>query len=322
MLITLPLCVVVSIPSMLLRCLPVSVTFRVRYTGRWINKLAQRIRSHRRLPEDFELKVLTPNEADVRYQSNFDFKPTKLGDFLCYDILMLIVENLHFTDIINLSHTSKSVREAVLPSVDYKRRLSLYKRYSCRVGYSSECWVCLNQVCIVISPQTSLFQSDNLQDCRIFRPFKETILTRHLDRCYPCCDSCYMENVQRSNHWWMKFRTCNCTFGNPSSTFVKWIFQPNPMVISSYLHKIPRGLCEQCVRLETHQIQAARQRRTNFELKDVRRAVACLKCSKQLQNGPIWWVCSSCKLECTSSCHPSWTSRVGGGGMDEEQGTA
>ena len=82
-----------------------------------------------------------------RYQGG-DGERSPLSDFLgVYDIFILIIEELHYLDVINLSQVSKSVRQSVLPPEDFERRLWVIECYTCRSPSKFRCWTCSNTTC-------------------------------------------------------------------------------------------------------------------------------------------------------------------------------
>lgn len=136
------------IPVLIFRCLPIRFKSRLRYATRYVTKAALWLTGPIVASKDIKLNILQPRKP-TRYDVQGPFKSTTLADFLCYDILMLIVEELHFVDVLNLSRTSKSVRQAVLPAEGYDKRLAHFKRYSCFSDSQAQCWVCLSQICSV-----------------------------------------------------------------------------------------------------------------------------------------------------------------------------
>jgi hypothetical protein len=72
-----------------------------------------------------------------------------LANFLCHDILMLIAEQAHYIDLINLSMTSRSLRQAILPPSEIGARSERLRIHACENGTKSQCWVCNIQICEV-----------------------------------------------------------------------------------------------------------------------------------------------------------------------------
>ena len=81
-------------------------------------------------------------------ESNPERQDQQYGGFLSYDLLMLIVRELHYVDVINLSLASRSLRDALLPRADIAARTQALRIYTCE-GSKSECSICGNQICPV-----------------------------------------------------------------------------------------------------------------------------------------------------------------------------
>ena len=65
-----------------------------------------------------------------------------------YDTLIALVQQMHYQDVLMLARTCKSIRNVVLPSHDFDRRLTVFSRYACG-QFKERCWICVNQVCEV-----------------------------------------------------------------------------------------------------------------------------------------------------------------------------
>lgn len=78
--------------------------------------------------------------------------PSPLSKFLdTYDMLMAVTEHLHYSDMISLGRTSKSLRNAVFPYDFVDQREAAYERYTCDVIGRAKCWLCDRQICSVSS---------------------------------------------------------------------------------------------------------------------------------------------------------------------------
>jgi hypothetical protein len=143
------------LPVGLFRCLPIKFKAKTRYARRYTAKTGLRA-AHTAEVQLEKLAKKVPRKkrgAETRYKGGAPGEPTNLADFLgIYDMLMLVAEDLHYADILNLSLTSKSVRESVLPAEDYDKRLKHFRRYTCESSSRTQCWVCTNQICTVSSP--------------------------------------------------------------------------------------------------------------------------------------------------------------------------
>lgn len=74
-----------------------------------------------------------------------------LARFLYWDILILVAQDLHYSDLISISLTSKQMRETILPRTDRQVRLSLLKKYTLDAKYTGQCDVCGVPACDVSS---------------------------------------------------------------------------------------------------------------------------------------------------------------------------
>ena len=66
-----------------------------------------------------------------------------------YDVLMLVIRNLHHVDLFNLSLASKSLRQLLFSTSDFATRSAALQVYTCSEGTKSQCWVCDTQICSV-----------------------------------------------------------------------------------------------------------------------------------------------------------------------------
>jgi hypothetical protein len=144
-------------PVYFFRCLPIKIKAKTRYARRYTAKTGLRAvdATEVQLEKLVKKMPIKKREVGVRYKGGVPGNPANLADFLgIYDVLMLVVEDLHYADILNLSLTSKRVRESVLPAEDYDRRLKHFRMYTCESKSKTQCWVCVNQICNVspISP--------------------------------------------------------------------------------------------------------------------------------------------------------------------------
>ncbi|KAJ4331808.1 hypothetical protein N0V87_008854 [Didymella glomerata] len=113
-------------------------------THKWIYRTwcptaaKRRVRAGRRLAVKAGMAVEQKTEAELRAwasrsrQRYIDTEPKDpvppLARFLCnYDALVLLVQQLHYMDVLMLARTCKSVRDVVLPSHDFDRRLTVPK---------------------------------------------------------------------------------------------------------------------------------------------------------------------------------------------------
>jgi len=144
------------VPRLLFRFLPIAVKSPVRFVRRYGVKAGQGLEEKSAM----QLKTLTKTSSGKGdkgvYEGKGNGEPAKLAEFLgIYDMLILVVENLHYVDLINLGLVSRSVREAVLPSEAYAQRMVHFKLYTCHRKGKRACWSCKMQICSVSAPRTT-----------------------------------------------------------------------------------------------------------------------------------------------------------------------
>ncbi|KAH8725845.1 hypothetical protein GQ44DRAFT_615225 [Phaeosphaeriaceae sp. PMI808] len=141
------------LPQILFRCLPFSLKTNVRFCRRYALKGSIGLERKAELGV-IELKDIykqNKRKGDPRYQGGTGSE-SPLSNFLSiYDMLIAVTEELHYSDVMNLSRVSKSVRDMVLPAHDFDHRIEAFKRYSCPGADKKGCWLCNKTVCTVSS---------------------------------------------------------------------------------------------------------------------------------------------------------------------------
>lgn len=253
------------------------------------------------------LKTQIFNKDNIARYQGTDGEPTQLAQFLgIYDMLMMVTQHLHYVDVLSLSSVSKSVRNSVLPHDDLHRRLTLFKRSTCRGGGArTPCSVCWIPICSDCFKATSFVQSAPLH---------------HLENCVPYCKSCYYQHVavkqtlQGTRH---KGIECKCVPDAPwLYTMYKRFVNPNtyrgPI---QDLREVPSSVCNTCFQLSVEEIKSKRTAAAKVMLKKGHSVHGyewsmCMRplCEKPLSVGPRFWVCTrpGCNKECTSSLHQAW----------------
>ena len=127
-----------------------------RYRVRYFSKSRQKTK----LETVSELQTLPSNHRHklsivLSSESKPERQHEQYGSFLSYDLLMLIVRELHYVDVINLSLASRNLRDALLPRADIAARTQALKIYTCEVR-KSECSICGNQICPVCQYQRAM----------------------------------------------------------------------------------------------------------------------------------------------------------------------
>lgn len=138
------------IPEYFFRCLPIKFKAEVRFGRRYALKSGLGIEQKAEL-EVNELKNVYRDSKRSKHRYNGgSCSPTPLSDFLgIYDMLMAVTEELHYSDVLNLSLVSKGVRHAVLPTEYFEQRRAAFLRYTCAGEKGESCWLCRKQICIV-----------------------------------------------------------------------------------------------------------------------------------------------------------------------------
>lgn len=115
---------------------------RIRYAFHYALKFERRIRGTE------ELSFVKPAPYMPRYEHNVSHP--KLQQILTIEhVLLELVSNLHYEDVINLSLSSKAVREAVYPGRDLEHRVPKLKKYCCEKQSKKECLYCNKKICRV-----------------------------------------------------------------------------------------------------------------------------------------------------------------------------
>jgi hypothetical protein len=145
------------LPEWFYRCLlPTSVKSKVRVGRRYALKNGHALAQTAEL-EVIELKSMYKERTinrGPRY-SGGTVTPSLLADFLSvYDMLMVVTQELHYTDVMALSCVSKSVRKAMLPAEFLEQRLHAFRRYTCSDKQQQSCWLCQKQICTVSQPHS------------------------------------------------------------------------------------------------------------------------------------------------------------------------
>lgn len=233
----------------------------------------------------------------MSYQSRQDGNPTPLANFLSiYDILILITEELHYTDIVHLTQVSKSVREAIIPTTDYAQRLAHFRLYTCSPTTKTQCWLCENQICA---------------NCKHERFLKQLPLYWHLDTCRPYCNKCYFGKIQHARPSQRQTPPhCRCKPATMKPNFLYRWWKGDAYFRDQQLAFITRLVCSDCNYMTDEDLLSRREESTRLELKDPgRRGMErCTVCEERLGRGPRWWVCGreSCGKECRDFCHAPW----------------
>jgi hypothetical protein len=147
------------IPAFFFRCLPISVKSRVRFARRYGMKAGQAVEEKSEMQMNNIKRKLERRDKDgLPNIVNSDGVSTHLAHFLAiYDILIMVTENLHYVDLLNLGLVSKSVRKVVQPT--NAQQMIHLKMYTCHRKTKTQCWICTNLVCEVSQAKIQPFLS-------------------------------------------------------------------------------------------------------------------------------------------------------------------
>jgi hypothetical protein len=129
-------------------------------TGKYLYQFSQRRRW--RTPEDVTELTLREKARDAPMTFKEQPAQSQLLRILSIEhILLPIARELHYTDVVNLSLTSKSVREVVFPTYDKKIRTEKLKQAACNGMFKQRCFCCNIMTCMVC--EAFLFGSQKSQ---------------------------------------------------------------------------------------------------------------------------------------------------------------
>ncbi|EGC46156.1 conserved hypothetical protein [Histoplasma capsulatum var. duboisii H88] len=271
--------IVATVPRYSIHFLPRPVQSQLRFRLRCINKMSQLVympvrEVRHQFPQSFTTskRHQPPEPKEVQCKSKNQRKP--LARFLHIDILTLVAQHLHYQDLVNLSLTSKEMRQTVFPD-----------------GHLGS-------------------ERGILRSCGESRPFTRPQLdTLHEETCQPYCSSCYYNKISiRLND---TDRCCNRNFPLTGSVHgSRGSFDTSPFGNSCLLCSICKTLPDSQCLAQLREREKTRMRRKLRHRKH-RDDFACRHCSKALPSwGPRWWVCEACGRECTDTLHPPWGFRA------------
>lgn len=100
-----------------------------------------------RRPRDLDIPQLVQYQPSDR---ELELPKTKLVDILCIEHLLLnIVGNMHYVDVVNLSLTCRATREVVFPRNDMEMRVPKLKASCCNKRTRKTCLYCNKIMCYV-----------------------------------------------------------------------------------------------------------------------------------------------------------------------------
>jgi hypothetical protein len=297
-------------PIYFFRCLPLSFKAPVRSGRRCVAKTAIGAGQKVEIMLSEVKNGFTKSKDLVEPYRNSYGTHTPLAQFLgVYDMLVMVTEHLHYTDVISLSTVSKSVRQAVLPSNEISRRLAMFRLYTCEPDKKTNCWSCTNQIC---------------ESCEVDFPVLESVASRHIENCIPYCASCYRTYTvrhPRARKNRMKGNPpCKCGRSSQEQTFLGRLFKRDDYYtesISSF--PIDRQVCRNCSQFTKEELFLRKAEEAMVMLKKGLKGngekwnkCANLGCCRGLGTGPRYWICKhyNCDNECSSTLHQAWGSKT------------
>jgi hypothetical protein len=244
---------------------------RIRFSYSYLIKFIRRARGAKKLNfveqqpyvnRDEHIPVMNPDLQQI---------------FNIEHILLNVVVHMHYEDVINLSMTSKAIRDAIYPSRDLKHRIPKLKKHCCRKESKKACLYCNKKIC---------------DDCQIEHLYPGLAGRRHVTTCQPYCSKCYYTQFSRHPRGYKP--PCKC--------------RQNDRALELQL------MCRTCGKRDTQEMQTTRHRRYIQEARDIAngkflkpgKKTRCGGCKKELESGTRFWVCGKCKGECRDTIHPSY----------------
>ncbi|KAF2680135.1 hypothetical protein K458DRAFT_107330 [Lentithecium fluviatile CBS 122367] len=270
---------------------------------------------------DFELPEITQYQAPDR---QFDMPKTKLMDVLFIEhILLDVVDNMHYEDVVNLSLACRAVREAVFPRNDLTMRIPKLKETCCQRGTRRACLYCNKIICFWCARRPHLPALPG---------------RRHTTACMPYCRTCYFTSFSQhpsgykrpcpghndkvpdqqqelcptcAQKWSPKMKICrerrfaqlarDIAFGRVP------LDPPIPKTQSSDVDASGTATASDAADMSGEErerdIENMVQRDKPIDGRH------CGKCKIELGSGMRWWVCGICRGECRDSIHPAFVKR-------------
>ncbi|EER29966.1 hypothetical protein D8B26_007239 [Coccidioides posadasii str. Silveira] len=255
---------------------------------RWISRPISILFCNTKLGSRFALRYLSKCLQAVRRTSNEKFQTSRAKDEDLTEksalalISAKVTDNWHYVDIVELSPTP-------IEQFGTNFELEKLRKYTCEGISKDKCRVCKIQIC---------------NSCSTLGPVWESQPYRHMTICKPCCTKCFYTSYYRIDRERRHKRTdhratCKVAHGN-----IKFAQRPNDA--------IQGRLCRLCEVKTPEQRQEILDTQDRLELqREARDHLACSRCNERLSsNGPRWWVCAYCDVECHDHIHPPWALGV------------
>lgn len=222
-----------------------------------------------------------------------------------------IASHVHYSDLVNVSLSSKRMRGAVFHSGGAEHRSELLAERSCEED-KGECWACAVVICSVCdflpSSWRSFFRSQlrlsvrNLQTCKVDKEKVTCPRTgRHMANCHAICARCYflrgtikpapfLATLKPGD---LSLQHCGCGCTDIGVSLEKYaVAKSQPTQTAS--------LCPHCGSVSPQQVSEFREERETRALQiSLRRRLYCATCEKRLPRTSMrWWICSAGNHEC------------------------
>jgi hypothetical protein len=266
-------------------------------------------------------------------------------------ILLPVVESLCYEDVINLSLTSRAVRETVYPHMDLEYRVPKLKKRCCDPETKKKCKYCNKPVCKVRSQ--SLFQhiaghpprfvisslpppvdigalhysrTNPSQNCETIFNCPGLTGSHHVTHCKPYCVSCYYKECTKLRVQHLpSVGPCKCALRLKAPSEDP-LCRTCARKAGNFSHGLPLIYLRNMGIYITHgleKLHLLKLMRYRQEVRDIAFGVRsqrggpgkepeCDKCKKALPDGVRFWFCGKCQRECRGHIHPPCVRRKRG----------
>jgi hypothetical protein len=150
--------------------------------------------------------------------------------------------------------------------------------------------------------QKSFFELELTDDqvCSETKKCRVTTVSAHMQLCQARCSKCFYSDINKLS------RPCRCCDARATDRRSYYIASRDVN------NNNDRLLCRDCFRMKDGDLQVLREKRDRVTYtKLTRQPLACAQCKEALRpTGPLWWVCSTCSVECRSHDHPGWRRKL------------
>ncbi|KAK4249329.1 hypothetical protein C7999DRAFT_12807 [Corynascus novoguineensis] len=233
-------------------------------------------------------------DAPTKGSSNLENNDLRLP----MELVLMIIQYLHHTDLVSLGLSSKYLRTAFFGSDEPAQVAKDLRRFSCKdEGPIKYCAVCSIPTC---------------QGCRRPKRLPNSAMYTHLTRCRVVCSGCFFWN--------------HCVNRNKQGAVVKpdWERASRGGLLNrrgarlgaamfessgyNFGDRLNEDVCHRCVRLTQRQTQEILDARYVREMQSLAKVPKiCFQCRRALpKEGVRWWVDPLTHKECKVRTHPGW----------------